>query len=73
MSAGRIGKLECDFVLRSPEMEYACVQAAMTIMSDCATEDRTALSARENHAHGPRSPARSSLRPQAFCTMALSY
>ena len=40
VSAGRIGKLECDFVLRSPEMEYAYVQVAMTIMNDRATEDR---------------------------------
>lgn len=40
VSVGRIGKLECDFVMRSPEMEYAYVQVAMTIMSDRATEDR---------------------------------
>ena len=40
VSVGRIGKLECDFVLRSPEMEYAYVQVAMTIMNDRATEDR---------------------------------
>ena len=40
VSVGRIGKLECDFVMRSPEMEYAYVQVAMTIMNDCSTEDR---------------------------------
>ena len=40
VSVGRIGKLECDFVLRSPEMEYAYAQVAMTIMNDRATEDR---------------------------------
>lgn len=40
VSAGRIGKLECDFVMRSPEMEYAYVQVAMTIMNDRSTEDR---------------------------------
>lgn len=40
VSVGRIGKFECDFVLRSPEMEYAYVQVAMTIMNDRATEDR---------------------------------
>lgn len=40
VSVGRIGKLECDFVMRSPEMEYAYVQVAMTIMSDRKTEDR---------------------------------
>lgn len=40
VSVGRIGKLECDFVMRSPEMECAYVQVAMTIMNDAATEDR---------------------------------
>lgn len=40
VSVGRIGKLECDFVMRSPEMEYAYVQVAMTIMNDHSTEDR---------------------------------
>lgn len=38
VSVGRIGKLECDFVMRSPEMEYAYVQVAMTIMNDRKTE-----------------------------------
>ena len=40
VSVGRIGKLECGFVMRSPEMEYAYVQVAMTIMGDRETEDR---------------------------------
>ena len=40
VSVGRIGKLECDFVMRSPEMEYAYVQVAMTIVNDRKTEDR---------------------------------
>ena len=40
VSVGRIGKLECDFVLRSTEVEYAYVQVAMTVMNDLATEDR---------------------------------
>ncbi len=40
VSVGRIGRLECDFVVRSPEMEYAYVQVAMTIMDDRLTEDR---------------------------------
>lgn len=38
VSVGRIGKLECDFVMLSPEMEYAYVQVAMTIMRDRKTE-----------------------------------
>lgn len=40
VSVGRIGKLECDFILRTPEMGYAYVQVAMTIMADRATEER---------------------------------
>ena len=40
VSVGRIGKLECDFVMRSPEMEYAYVQVVMTIINDRKTEDR---------------------------------
>ena len=33
VSVGRIGKLECDFILRNPEMGYAYVQVAMTIIA----------------------------------------
>lgn len=40
VSVGRIGKLKCDFVMRSPEVEYAYVQVAMTVMNDRKTEDR---------------------------------
>ena len=40
VSVGRIGKLECDFILRDSDMNYAYVQVAMTIMNDRATEDR---------------------------------
>ena len=40
VSIGRIGKLECDFILRDDNMRYAYVQVAMTIMNDRATEDR---------------------------------
>ncbi len=40
VSVGRIGKLECDFILRNPKMGYAYVQVAMTIMSDRSTEER---------------------------------
>lgn len=40
VSVGRIGKLECDFVMRSPEMDYAYVQVALTIMDSEKTEDR---------------------------------
>ena len=40
VSIGRIGKLECDFILRDDNLRYAYVQVAMTIMNDRATEDR---------------------------------
>jgi len=40
VSVGRIGKLECDFILRDDSMRYAYIQVAMTIMNDRATEDR---------------------------------
>ena len=40
VSVGRIGKLECDFILRTPEMGYAYVQVAMTIMADRSPEER---------------------------------
>lgn len=40
VSVGCIGNLECDFLIRSPEMEYSYVQVAMTIMNDEKTEDR---------------------------------
>lgn len=40
ISVGRIGKLECDFILRKHPMDYAYVQVAMTILSSRATEDR---------------------------------
>ena len=40
VSVGRIGKLECDFILRSRDMDYSYVQVAYTIMSSKETEDR---------------------------------
>lgn len=40
ISVGRIGKLECDFVMRAPSMSYAYVQVAMTIMASRETEER---------------------------------
>ena len=39
-SIGRIGKLECDFILRKGDAGYAYVQACMTMMNDRKTEDR---------------------------------
>ena len=40
VSVGRIGKLECDFILRSPDNTYSYIQAAYTIMLSEETEDR---------------------------------
>jgi predicted AAA+ superfamily ATPase len=40
VSVGRIGKLECDFILGQNNMDYAYIQVCMTIMNDIQTEDR---------------------------------
>ncbi len=40
VSVGRIGKLECDFILRSVENDYSYVQVAYTIMQSEDTENR---------------------------------
>lgn len=40
VSVGRIGKLECDFILRDQAMQYSYVQVAMTILSSIETENR---------------------------------
>lgn len=40
VSVGRIGKLECDFILRDNEMSYSYVQVSYTIALSKETEDR---------------------------------
>ena len=40
ISVGRIGKLECDFILRDHKMNYSYVQVAYTIALSKKTEDR---------------------------------
>lgn len=40
VSVGRIGKLECDFILRDSELNYSYVQVAYTINESQTTEDR---------------------------------
>jgi len=40
VSVGRIGKLECDFILRREAMYYSYVQVAMTILNSRETEER---------------------------------
>ncbi len=40
VSVGRIGKLECDFIIRNQEMDYSYVQVAYTIALSEETENR---------------------------------
>ena len=40
ISVGRIGRLECDFILRDNELNYSYVQVAYTILESRETEDR---------------------------------
>ena len=40
ISVGKIGKLECDFILRDKGLSYSYVQVAYTILSSKETEDR---------------------------------
>ena len=40
VSVGRIGKLECDFILRDMNLSYSYVQVAYTIAGSRETEDR---------------------------------
>ena len=40
VSVGRIGKLECDFILRNNEMNYSYIQVAYTIALSIDTENR---------------------------------
>ena len=40
VSVGRIGKLECDFILRKDMSDYSYLQVCMTIAASKETEDR---------------------------------
>ena len=40
VSVGKLGKLECDFILRDNDMNYSYVQVAFTILANKETEDR---------------------------------
>ena len=40
VSVGRVGKLECDFILRNDELRYSYIQVAYTIALSKETEDR---------------------------------
>lgn len=40
MGVGRIGKLECDFILHKNYFDYAYVQVSMTVMDSIEIENR---------------------------------
>lgn len=40
VTIGRIGKIECDFILKDEELNYSYVQVAYTILESKKTEDR---------------------------------
>ena len=40
VSVGRIGKLECDFILKDTELNYSYLQVAYSILASKKTEDR---------------------------------
>ena len=40
MSVGRIGRLECDFILRNHELDYFYIQVAYKILLSRETEER---------------------------------
>ena len=40
VSVGRFGQFECDFILRSTDMNYSYVQVAYSILQSIETEDR---------------------------------
>ncbi len=40
VSVGKVGKLEVDFVMRTPSLDYSYVQVAMYILTDISTEER---------------------------------
>ena len=55
ISVGKIGKLECDFILRSNDMNYSYVQVTYTILFSKEREDREYRSLESNrHYNYPR-------------------
>lgn len=40
VAIGKIGKLECDFILKDKELNYSYVQVSYTILESKKTEDR---------------------------------
>ena len=54
VSVGKIGKLECDFILRDNEFNYSYVQVAYTILASKDTEDREYRSLESIHDNYPK-------------------
>ena len=54
VSVGRIGTLECDFILRDRELNYAYLQVAYTIAQSKETEDREYRSLERIHDNYPK-------------------
>ena len=54
VSVGRIGKLECDFILRDKNLQYFYLQVAMTILASQETEDREYRALESIHDNYPK-------------------
>lgn len=54
VSVGRIGKLECDFIMRNHDKGYAYVQVSMTIAASKETEDREYASLEQQKDNYPK-------------------
>ena len=54
VSVGRIGTLECDFILRDRDLNYAYLQVAYTIAQSKETEDREYRSLERIHDNYPK-------------------
>ena len=54
VSVGRIGKLECDFILKDRELSYSYVQVAYSIMASIETENREYASLEKIHDNYPK-------------------
>lgn len=54
VSVGRIGKLECDFILKDRELSYSYVQVAYSIMASMETENREYAPLEKIHDNYPK-------------------
>ena len=54
VSVGRVGKLECDFILKDKELSYSYVQVAYSIMASLETENREYAPLEKIHDNYPK-------------------